>query len=1140
MSKKALKGAIVGFLVGGPAGAITGFTAGTAKDVYDLQKDAKKQAKQAQRDARQARIDALKDRKTSSNAGTSPRQIIYGKTRSGGQIVLEESSGTDSEFMHMILVFAAHPCEEIGDIYVDDQRLFAWNGSSHVAQGGFAGKVDIWTRSGNQTGAMPEAVSNIPSWTNSDQLLGQTYIYLRFRYDEDIWDNLRLNISAVIKGKNDILDPRTGLTGWTDNQALCTLDYLRWDRGMNIPDSLINFDSFSNAADIADQLVSAGAGKTEKRYTVNGTQAFDSPPLEVLASLESAGAMSCVRTGKNWSAVAGIYDAGELELNSDDLIGGIEFSPRPDKSGIANISKGTYVDPAQNYEAVDFVHLVVDSYIQSDREELAQDIDFPWTDSGTRARRLSKIYLEQTRYGLVVGCTMKFRAIDLAPGMRVKMTIPELGWNQRVFRVERMAIDIGAGIRLALREDAPEIWSWTEGEALEVDVPPALNVPDPRFTPAPTDLSVTEELYSGAEAGSVRVRAILSWQAGGVSSRAYDVQFKLATATRWNDVASDLPVGSTQIDDLEPGLFDFRVRARNGIGVYSAWAEISYQVIGKTAPPQNIQGLVASQLRNGVRVQWQPVNDLDLAVYEVRENPVFGSEIGLVYRGESTFFLDQPQVSRTYYAAALDTSGNYSAVPAVFAYQAVAPANVGGLQAIQTKDGVRVQWQASGDADFRFYEIRENTSFGSDEGLIYRGEATSILNGPAISRVYYAAAANTSGLYSATPAMISFQAIPPAQTNSLIANVIDNNVLLRWAESSSIYPIRNYRVYRGDVFATAAFVGESSGTFEVVVEQDEGAFRYWVEPVDIAGNRGEPRSVIAPVDNPPDYILRRDDYLDLESFARTNVALGSGGGGLPWDDTQLRWDDEDQRWDNAPSPDLIGPVNTTESFAQNMARSGLGASTPRWDDLALSWDDETLPWGNTGIVPYGQKLANGFLHWLQPADASGFAEKVIDFGALIPSTRITLTLQEDDLVGDADVQVTISTSADNVIWTDFDPGQNVVSASNFRYVRVRLDFSGSGGIAIIQQIRLKLDIKQKTDQGVAEVFASDVDGTEVFMNKAFLDIDSVTATPKAVDAKIAVAEFEDTGNQDRFKVRVFDRATGSRVNAIISWIVRGS
>ena len=266
-------------------------------------------------------------------------------------------------------------------------------------------------------------------------------------------------------------------------------------------------------------------------------------------------------------------------------------------------------------------------------------------------------------------------------------------------------------------------------------------------------------------------------------------------------------------------------------------------------------------------------------------------------------------------------------------------------------------------------------------------------------------------------------------------------------------------------------------------------------------------------------------------------------GGLEWDDTELRWDDELERWDNEPTLDLIGPVNTTETFAENMARSGLTFDAAMgWDDETQLWDNETLLWDDIGGDPYGVKLDNGYTHWLDPSLASGEAERIIDFEALIPNTRITVLVDYDDLRAGATLTTTLSTSQDGISWDAFPANQLEINSSNFQYLRINHDFDAgvSTGLIKINSVRFRLDIKQKTDQGQADVFAADASGTEVFLNKSFIDIDSVVATPRDVSGKILAITFEDIGNQDRFIVRAFDRATGARVDATISWIARGS
>src|SRR6185369_10950961 len=51
------------------------------------------------------------------------------------------------------------------------------------------------------------------------------YIYARFEWNQDVFPTGIPNVSTVIKGKQ-VYDPRTELTAWSDNAALCVRDYL--------------------------------------------------------------------------------------------------------------------------------------------------------------------------------------------------------------------------------------------------------------------------------------------------------------------------------------------------------------------------------------------------------------------------------------------------------------------------------------------------------------------------------------------------------------------------------------------------------------------------------------------------------------------------------------------------------------------------------------------------------------------------------------------------------------------------------------------------------------------------------------------------------------------------------------------------
>ena len=77
-------------------------------------------------------------------APISPRDMVYGRVRTGGVIVYLATSGADSAggtgVMHLVIVLAGHSCAGIDEIYFDGELAFDADG---VAQGRFAGFASV-------------------------------------------------------------------------------------------------------------------------------------------------------------------------------------------------------------------------------------------------------------------------------------------------------------------------------------------------------------------------------------------------------------------------------------------------------------------------------------------------------------------------------------------------------------------------------------------------------------------------------------------------------------------------------------------------------------------------------------------------------------------------------------------------------------------------------------------------------------------------------------------------------------------------------------------------------------------------------------------------------------------------------------
>lgn len=99
------------------------------------------------------------------------------------------------------------------------------------------------------------------------------------------------------------------------------------------------------------------------------------------------------------------------------------------------------------------------------------------------------------------------------------------------------------------------------------------------------------------------------------------------------------------------------------------------------------------------------------------------------------------------------------------------------------------------------------------------------------------------------------------------------------------------------------------------------------------------------------------------------------------------------------------------------------------------------------------------------------------------------------------------------------------------------------GLALIERVRLRLDVKIKKDSGSEfHDHIADPTGTTVTFNRTFIDIRSilVTAALGAGSTPItAVYDFVDVPNPTEFKVLLFRTSDGVAVSGNFSWQVEG-
>lgn len=384
----------------------------------------------------------------------------------------------------------------------------------------------------------------------------------------------------------------------------------------------------------------------------------------------------------------------------------------------------------------------------------------------------------------------------------------------------------------------------------------------------------------------------------------------------------------------------------------------------------------------------------------------------------------------------------------------------------------------------RTYEIRRSGSLEWDTAsFVTRTPSLTVNLAPLPTGSYYflIKSIDSFGNYSEDFASLILTIISPGAPFVTVA-IIDNNVLLNWTTPTASFQIDRFRIYRdGNLYGAlrATFVS----TFETVA----GTYLYGVEAIDIAGNVGPMGEVTAIVNTPPDYQLQDRRYSDLngtmENVVRTDI------------------------------PTLIACVNDEEIWQNHF-------STRFWNTL----EDQV----NAGYPIY-----------VQPTETTGWYEEIIDYGLEIQNTIITIVYQISQIVPEVTVIVKLSYSLDNVVYSPFVAGYSQFIPA-FRYLKVRLEFTGSNNKALaeVTLMEITLDVKREVDGGEVIAVKTDVGGTQVLFNKVFKDVNSITATADSIEPIIIIYDFTDIPNPLGFKVFALD-STGNRVTYLVSWKARG-
>jgi hypothetical protein len=518
----------------------------------------------------------LRDRSVMIRQPIVSRKLIYGKARVSGPIIYVQSTDNNN-YLHLVIALASHQVQAINDVYLDD---------TISTDPKFSGLVRIEKFLGTDSQA---ASANLISesggkWTSAHQGKGVAYLYVRLRWDENVWTNGIPSIKADVEGACLVEDPRQAGSptyyAYTRNPALLIRHYLKDPRyGLGCDDDEIDDDYFIAAANTCDEQVEYGSSSPstfENRYYCDGVIDTANTPQEILQELLTSCGGRLVYSGGKWRLYVAAWDAPTLSFDEGDLVAPIKVKTRVSAREAFSAIKGVYVSPENAWVASDYP--AIKSEVQRTALGLAahryKDHDLPFTTSPTAAQRLAKIELLKARQPITVDAVFNLSAFRFQAGDTIMLSNTRFGWTDKEFEVVEWTLAVQQDqnnnpalvIQTMLRETTSSIYDWSTSEEQAVDDAPNTDLPDAFNIDPPGPPAITEQQYETTTGRGVAVKALLSWVASPhafVSQ--YEPSYRLVGATDWIVLPRTGSLTS-EIPDIAPGIYDFRVRAITGIG----------------------------------------------------------------------------------------------------------------------------------------------------------------------------------------------------------------------------------------------------------------------------------------------------------------------------------------------------------------------------------------------------------------------------------------------------------------------------------------------------------------------------------------------------------------------------------------------
>lgn len=333
-------------------------------------------------------------------------------------------------------------------------------------------------------------------WTSSMIGRGRTLMIVtqRFTVKET---NSEMSVTAVVQGmrfydwRKDSTNGGSGSHRWNDksthefsaNPFVIGYNIMRgiyfgtkWMYGgQNWPARRFDNDTWTAAANIADENVTLASGETEKRFRMGAEILLSDEPLTVIERILATCSGRLVESGGIIKVYSGGIGAPVYSITDDDIVITEAMTGKmyPSREDICNEIAGTYIEPDNGGQAKAYKKRTNAEYVANDNGLVRpRQMNFDYVRRNTQAQRLAKHALNDNRRFMTKTGGMPSIARKLEPVDVISWTSDRFGFTNKKFIVGDVTLsNIGIVVPILREVDASDAdWVVSDEDIFTVGV----------------------------------------------------------------------------------------------------------------------------------------------------------------------------------------------------------------------------------------------------------------------------------------------------------------------------------------------------------------------------------------------------------------------------------------------------------------------------------------------------------------------------------------------------------------------------------------------------------------------------------------------------------------------------------------------